>query len=249
MCQGYTCPTQTGKRALTPYFLNSGYTSRAEPEYFDDTLSDSELWQADVYKLAAQLGLKAHAQTLVDLGCGRAEKLMKYADMFQIVGVDFGQNIDYCQQHHHPGGWVRHDLNKHPYDARVLKDSVVICADVIEHLPDPMPLIQTLRYACQSAKYVLLSTPDRQRVHRGDHFGPPQNKYHVREWTNGELVQWLRSEDLPVQWYGWTISNQIRPDQVWTSLVVMSKTELVIGLPAEYEQAPIEWDSLGWKHD
>lgn len=231
------------------YNLPADYNHRTEPAYFDDVLEDTTAWQADVYKLAAQLALKAHSRTLVDLGCGRGEKLLPYANRFQVVGVDFGTNMDYCQEHNSPGGWVRHDLNAHPYDSRVLKDSVVICADVIEHLPNPMPLIQTLRYACQTAKYVLVSTPDRDRVYGRPHNGPPGNKYHCREWTNAELVQWFRSEDLPVQWHGWTISNQSRPDQVWTSLVVMSKTELVIGLPGPYQAAIVEWDSLGWKHD
>jgi SAM-dependent methyltransferase len=230
------------------YHLPASYTQRLEPEYFDDVLDDSIAWQADVYRLASQLALDSHMQRLVDIGCGRGHKLMQYADFFQLVGIDYGENIDYCHTNHSPGTWITINLNENSVLPRTFKDSVVICADVIEHLPDPMPLIQSLRNACETAKYVLLSTPDRNRVYRDEHHGPPGNPYHCREWTNSELVAWLRSEGLPVQWFGWTISNQTRPDQVWTSLVVMSKTELILGLPSVFEAAPVEWDSLGTKH-
>ncbi len=230
------------------YKLPDSYNHRAEPEYFDDVLDDSTAWQADVYRLASQLALDSHTPYLVDIGCGRGHKLMQYADMFSVTGIDYGENFDYCHTNHTLGYWLEADLNVAPIKPLAFRGSVVICADVIEHLPDPMPLIQTLRNACETAKYVLLSTPDRQRVYKGEHNGPPGNPYHCREWTNAELVAWLRSEGLPVQWFGWTISNDTRPDQVWTSLVVMSKTELILGLPSVFEAAPVEWDSLGTKH-
>lgn len=230
------------------YNLPDNYVSRTEPAYFDDVLPDSAAWQGDVYRLAAQLALNAHVENLVDLGCGRGEKLLPYADTFHVVGYDYGENITYCHEHNHPGTWVSVDLNTKTIHPSIFDGSVIICADVIEHLPDPMPLIQSLHNACETAKYVLLSTPDRQRVYKHEHYGPPGNPYHVREWANAELVSWLRSEGLPVQWHGWTISNEGRPDQVWTSLVVMSKTELVLGLPPMFEAAPVEWDTLGWKH-
>lgn len=230
------------------YNLPENYLHRIEPAYFDDVLDDSALWQADVYRLAAKLARDSKIDRLVDLGCGRAEKLMQYVNEFEVVGIDYGDNMDYCHKHHSPGVWVRADLNAISIHDNAFHDSVVICADVIEHLPDPMPLIQSLRNACETAKYVLLSTPDRDRVYKQKHYGPPGNPHHVREWTNAELVHWLRAEGLPVQWYGWTVSNDNRRDQVWTSLVVMSKTELVLNLPDVFESAPVLWDNLGLKH-
>jgi hypothetical protein len=231
------------------YNLPPDYQHRTEPAYFDDVLQDSSEWQKDVYRLAAHLARGAGIDRLVDIGCGRGEKLLTYADEFEIIGLDYGDNIAYCQEHNNPGTWVNVDLNRLIVPADMFYRSVVICADIIEHLPNPEIMIDTLKNACQLAKYVLLSTPDRQRVYHGQHSGPPGNPYHCREWTNAELVMWLRSEGLPVQWFGWTISNQHRPDQVWTSLVVLSKTELILNLTNEYEPAPVLWDSLAWKHD
>lgn len=230
------------------YNLPDTYEHRNEPAYFNDVLDDSTAWQADVYRQAAQFAQNIHARHLIDLGCGNGKKLKPYADDFKILGVDFGANLDAFAANK-VGQFLVCDFNQNPLPPTVFTDSVVICADVIEHIPDPTALVKTLKNACESAEYVLVSTPDRQRVYKGEHNGPPGNPYHCREWTNAELVQWFRSENLPVQWYGWTVSNDRRRDQVWTSLVVLSKRHLVLSLPPVFEPAPIHWNMLGIKHD
>lgn len=225
------------------YNLPAAYVSRDIPTYFDDVLDDSTAWQADVYRLAARLAAQSNVRRLVDLGCGRGHKLLQYADDFEIIGFDCGSNIEYCQQNHVPGTWIDHDLNTIPLRHDLFEQSVVICADVIEHLPNPEMLLKTLQNAVQSAEFVLVSTPDRQRVYRGlsnlaTHLGPPGNPFHVREWTNGELQGWFESEGLPVVWTGWTISNETRPDQVWTSLLVLSNKHDINALSTQYEPKP-----------
>lgn len=232
---------------MTPYFLKSGYISRETPKYFDDVLQDSTFWQADVYGLAAQLAKDCGITELVDIGCGRAEKLLQFADEFTLIGFDYGDNIKHLAQQYPKHEWIPVNLNQSVLSADLFENSVVICADVIEHLPDPAPLIQTLKNACKKARFVLLSTPDRERIHHGEHNGPPDNLHHVREWTNAELVQYLQHEGLPVKWHGWTVSHRKYPDQLWTSLVILSR-EFILGLPYAFEPAPIEWDLLGVNH-
>jgi SAM-dependent methyltransferase len=242
-------PVHKENAKMTPFCLKSGYVSREVPDYFDDVLTDSTYWQADVYQLAAQLARETLAWRLVDIGCGRAEKLLTFAEEFSLAGYDFGANIDYLKAAHaSEGRWWNVDLGATPIkNPDLFQDSVVICADIIEHLPDPSALMATLRTACKAASYVLISTPDRERIHHGDHDGPPANKHHVREWTNSELVQYLRSEDLPVQWHGWTVSHRKYADQLWTSLAIISK-HLILGLPPVFEPAPIIWDGIGVKN-
>lgn len=219
------------------YGIKDGYTARLEPDYFQDVLGDSAQWQADVYRLAVQLARKYGAKHLIDLGCGRGHKLIQYANEFEIVGVDYGDNIAYCHAHHSPGSWVTEDIGATVLDSSFFEDSVVICADVIEHLPDPTALMKTLRNASKVAKYVIVSTPDRLRVYKGEHQGPPGNPAHVREWTNSELQAYFKGEGFVIQWAGWTISNDFRPDQVWTSLLVLSNTHTVDSMLPEYESA------------
>lgn len=229
------------------YNLPNQYIHRTDPAYFNDVLDDSSDWQADVYRLAVELAQQSETPYIIDLGCGNGKKLKPYASAFKILGIDYGANLDAFAANK-VGKFLVCDFNQNPLPPSIFTDSVVICADVIEHIPDPTTLIDTLKNACESANYVLVSTPDRQRVYKGEHYGPPGNPCHCREWTNSELVHWLRSEGLPVQWYGWTVSNDNRRDQVWTSLVILSKENIITGLPSVFEPAPIVWDSLGFKH-
>lgn len=224
---------------MNTYGIKPNYVSRTEPAYFDDTLPDSTSWQADVYRQAAHLARQVNIKRLIDLGCGQGGKLAPYGDSFDIAGIDFGANIDACKRLRPGGQWVSLDLNKQVVAAGAFRDSVVICADVIEHLPTPEYLLQTFQQACMTAAYVLVSTPDRFRVYNGhDHDGPPGNPYHVREWSHNELETLFLAQGLPVRWSGWTISNEIRPDQVWTSLIILSKQYQVGSMPSTFEPAP-----------
>ena len=221
------------------YGLKANYTSRTEPAYFEDALPDSTAWQANVYRQAAHLARQVGIKRLVDIGCGRGGKLAAYANSFAIAGIDYGSNIDECIRLYPDGQWVSLDLNAQVIAADAFRHSVAICADVIEHLPTPEALLQTLLQASKSAAYVLVSTPDRLRVYGGlDHDGPPGNPYHVREWSHIELEALFLAQGLPVRWSGWTISNEIRPDQVWTSLIIISNQYRVGSMPSVFEPAP-----------
>jgi len=220
------------------YGLKANYVRRTEPAYFEDTLSDSIAWQADVYRAAATLARKAGAKKIIDLGCGRGGKLVPYQNEFETVGVDFGSNIEHCRKNYPNGQWIAADLNTQIIPADVFTDSVVLSADVIEHLPSPDALVASLRNACETAKYVLVSTPDRSRVHKRDHDGPPVNKFHCSEWLLSELESWFTDEGLPIRWAGWIASNDARPDQMHTSLLVLSKSETVDSLSFTYQSAP-----------
>lgn len=219
------------------YGIKENYTTQLEPQYFQDVLDDSAQWQAGVYRLAAQLARHYGAKRIIDLGCGRAQKLLQYADEFQVVGVDYGDNIQHLINARPDQHWVIADLNTDIIDSENFENSVVICADVIEHIPDPSALMKTLRNAAKVAKYVIVSTPDRLKVYKGEHDGPPGNPAHVREWTNAELQAYFKTAGFTIQWAGWTISNDARPDQVWTSLLVLSNTHTIDSMMPEYRPA------------
>ena len=224
------------------YNLPPNYTHRTAPEYFNDVLPDSSAWQADVYRLAVSLARMAGVEWIIDIGCGRGEKLLKYAAEFLTLGFDYGENINHCPatpKHK----WECVDLTTEAIRWEYFENAVVVCADVIEHLPHLEALLETLQNACAAAPFVLLSTPDRARVYNGrEQSGPPGNPYHCREWKLFELIGLLTSKDLPVRWAGWTISNDTRPDQVWTSLVVMSKQHNIQIQNPRYEAAT-KWNA------
>jgi hypothetical protein len=67
-----------------------------------------------------------------------------------------------------------------PISERIAREAVVICADVIEHLPDPVPLVRNLASLAERSRAVVVSTPDRALVGGPHHLGPPGNPSHAR---------------------------------------------------------------------
>ena len=89
--------------------------------------------------------------------------------------------------------WVEHDLDSAAPLTVDVAGSVVICADVIEHVTDPSVLAAKLSMMLEAgALAVLISTPEREVAHGLWALGPPPNPSHVREWTIRELAAFLR---------------------------------------------------------
>lgn len=215
------------------YGIKNTYTSRDEINYFHDVTSDGKLWQIDVVPIAAHLARVNHAKTLVDIGCGRGHKIELYTHEFNVIGVDFGANIDYCKQTYRKGQWIAANLeNEIPAISDAdLKNSIIICSDVIEHLANPKQLVDTLAVYAVYAKAVILTTPDRLRTYGYDHDGTPGNPHHVREWTLSELGKWLSEFPFNFHWAGWTLNND-HDRQFTTQLFILSKLRGAVDLTA-----------------
>ena len=188
-------PAPTDTERADRHFLPAGYRERGEPEYFDDESEPGIEYQPDVYRKAARLARSVGATTIVDVGCGRARKLAALHPEFELIGLDFGNNIEHCRQAYPFGTWVEHDLDREDsllVDQDVLAESVVVCADVVEHVGRPQRALRALRATFPPAHAILISTPDRIRINLGRPLGPPFNEAHVREWTRSEFANLLR---------------------------------------------------------
>ncbi len=192
-----TTPVRDAATDTDDYCIRPDYVARPVPEYYADTPSGIT-WQPDVYPEAQRVARLVGARTIVDLGSGNGAKLAPMHPEFEIVGVDIGSNLEYVRRHHPQGTWIEHDFEGDgplPLDDELLADAVVVCADVIEHLMDPLPLLAKLHDAfARGAAAVLLSTPERAQTWGADHAGPPPNTCHVREWTIDELGALLGRE-------------------------------------------------------
>ncbi len=192
--------------------LPEGYIERLDPDYFSDAeyYSASVIHQPEVYDAADYLLRSSGRSIVVDIGCGTGRKLLTIQAQRRI-GVDFGSNIAFCRSHHADWGeWVEADLSNPPCLAiadLANHDTVVICADVVEHLPDPGPLLSLLAACYRNGAIVLTSTPDRERVRGAEHKGPPPNAAHVREWALDEYSSLLSSMGLPPTFAGYTLNN------------------------------------------
>jgi len=209
------------------YCIKNGYQARAKPEYFTDSVTERSgcVWQPDVYPLAGILARRLHCHQVIDIGCGRAEKLAGLHPEFQLTGVDYGENIRFCRDHHNFGQWIEADLEK-PLNltlpAHLLSQSLIVCSDVIEHLVNPTALLRSLRRLLEIAPAILLSTPERELVRGKDHLGPPPNQAHVREWSLNELQSLLKQHGCPLNFIGLTRSNT-RTNEAKTILAVLTR--------------------------
>jgi SAM-dependent methyltransferase len=206
---------------MTALCLPDGYVENPTPVAYAPSDVGPE-WQPDVLPFAADLARFAGASTIVDLGCGAARKLIPLASEFDVIGVDLPEIIDALPDV--PGAtWIAHDLEAKALPKAVVVDgSVVVCSDVIEHVPDVARLRTRFRQVLRGgAGCVVISTPDRDCYYEPDHLGPPRNPTHVREWSLDELADLLTSWGFTIEHAGHTRSNDASPNE-WTSLVVIS---------------------------
>ena len=188
------------KQAMSKYCIKAGYHEQLK--LAKAIAGVNSLYQPDVYTFAEVLGKLVNTQTVVDIGCGRGERLAKLYDSFFItIGVDLQKAIDICKKSYPLLDWRACDLEqiKPGFDFLTideLEGAVIICADVVEHLQDPDPLIATIKKWLEHASVAILSTPERDLEYRKAHNGPPQNVNHKREWNLDEFKTYLHSRGL-----------------------------------------------------
>ena len=203
-------------RGLRPlpgrYFLPSGYRSREQPAYDYEHRDDGIVYQPDVYADAARIAERLRALRIIDVGCGNGEKLVALHPRYEIVGIDKGDNLERCRERFPFGTWLEHDLDSdEPLPVGdAVEGSVLICADVIEHLLYPERLLEKLRLGLSRADAILISTPERDLTHGTGHMGPPPNPAHVREWTLHEFAILLAAHGFEHGFIGLTTQNSVQ---------------------------------------
>jgi SAM-dependent methyltransferase len=200
-------------RSAVTLFLPEGYVENAPASadadgtpYWNDDLPDPVLrdrtlrWQEPVYRYASRR-FGPTTRTVLDVGCGTGHKLVRYFSgrAEHVVGLDQGSAIERARRNFPGGTWIEGDFGADASWAQAAEAApdLVICADVIEHLADPIDLLDRLRVFGRGP--IVLSTPDRSRLDGACPLGPPLNPRHVREWTMGELQALVRSQGFEVE--------------------------------------------------
>jgi predicted TPR repeat methyltransferase len=195
--------------------LPPAYTPNPEPTYFvDDT---SAVWQPDLY---AEVASDARCGgTILDLGCGAGDKLVALDDRFALVGVDCGENIQTAVRQTR-GRWLALDLEAAFPEIESPSETTIIAADVVEHLRDPRLILWGLSKAhFDGSPLIVISTPDRDKLHGPDHLGPPANPCHAREWAPHEFRRLLADYGLrsePTRWTRSSSASERRDTMVFT---------------------------------
>ncbi|MFD4477174.1 class I SAM-dependent methyltransferase [Streptomyces sp. NPDC058471] len=196
------------------YFIRSGYRSRDQVQYFLDETDDTVTWQPDVYPFAAARALELGRDVVIDIGCGRAGKLasLDYEyPAWSYIGVDFGDNLVWCRDNRPFGEWIEVDLEsaeRLPIAPALVRRSIVVCSDVIEHLVNPAPVLSLIRgLLMEGSAAAVLSTPARECRSGYDTPGPPRNLSHVREWASDEFRALLEASGFKIHHAGLTRSD------------------------------------------
>ncbi len=224
------------KLMQNPFNLPFNYKVNGIPEYFiDDLCAEVDgVFQPDVYELAGRLASHLRAHKIVDLGCGNADKLCELNVDIHKVGVDFGSNLKLARIRHPELTLLEIDLQK---DSRKLlhqtKDAIVISSDVIEHLENPLILIQFLKRCLSNVAGIVISTPDRDVARGLGSLGPPENRSHVMEWNRSELNTLLHREGLKPLFHENTRTNNLSSEKGSQTIFVPGKRFDKYDFPAE----------------
>lgn len=147
--------------------------------------------QVPVYRLVGRLARRRGASTVIDVGCGTGDKLVRYVagHVDEVIGLDQGSGLEQAVRRFPFHRWIEVDLGSDAGWGPVVGSvaDIVVCADVVEHVDDPYALLRRLHRLAGPRGTVVLSTPDRSRLDRGGPSGPPHNARHVREWSEDEL--------------------------------------------------------------
>ncbi len=204
----------TGAPNLSSFGLPPNYVSRPAPIYFDDApyVESKIIHQPEVYQAADYLLKGGQRTTIIDVGCGNGRKL-RSVEAGRHIGVDFGSNLSLCRKLFGEWGeWIEADFSS--ADCLAISEladekTVVVCADVVEHLLNPEPLVALLAACYRQGAIVLTSTPDRIRVRGVHHRGSPPNPSHIREWALAEYAEFLAGHGLPPIFAGYTLNNNV----------------------------------------
>jgi len=220
-------------------YLPPGYRRNACNEAFVDAPS-SLTYQPHVYALAGRCVEVSGATRVIDLGCGSGRKLTALPPGTRISVYDL--HPDEASLRTQLSG-VTLDVHRCDFERAFprfsdeeLADTIVICADVVEHLREPAAFLAQLASVARRCQFLFLSTPARDRARGAGDLGPPANPAHCQEWTLDEFVLLARSNGLRVPLHGYTWNTD---HHGWKSTILAIDGRAAVPATAPLAAAPV----------
>lgn len=194
------------------HFLKDGYRARppedalAAPSVLDDfwtevRVADARrmLYQFEVYQLAAKLAARRGRPRSLDIGCGppiKAKQIL--APVCASVTLVDHPGVEAAARSEFPEArFIPCDLEIADADCGG-RFGLVVCADVLEHLYDPVPCMRMIRRHLEPGGIVVLSTPERDYLRGPDCMASPKPE-HVREWSQHEFRRFVEHHGFRVR--------------------------------------------------
>jgi 2-polyprenyl-3-methyl-5-hydroxy-6-metoxy-1,4-benzoquinol methylase len=178
-------------------FIKDGYVANVsartldiEPSdryWTDERIEYSARYQHHVYLLAARIAAQNQYRVGLDLGCGSGTKAARILSKVlpEIILVDQPSSEKLAKKALPDANFVSADLETCEFVMEAQMD-LIICADVVEHLADPLPCINFARDHLKTTGTAIFSTPERDILRGPDCMTSP-HPAHVREWNATEF--------------------------------------------------------------
>ena len=172
--------------------------------FWPNRLSELQLkWQIPVYKAAQRIANSNGCRTILDVGCGSGHKLVRHFQSFAttLIGMDQESGIRIVRELFPEVFAIAGDFDESSFWTTAGNHcaDLIICADVIEHVREPVLFLRNLGRIMSDQSILVLSSPDRDRLENCSNFGPPRNPRHVREWTPKEMIGLLLSNGFALK--------------------------------------------------
>ena len=216
------------------FFTKSGYRCRLDA--IGDFSRDAN--RPDVFRFAAWLGEKFGCHGAIALGCGQSESAMQILQPLQLTFVDFGESAARFREVHPAAEVIEHDFSESPIRLsrrEQVAQSVVICSDVFEFLPNPLPLLESIRDLMRDSPVAILAASERDRIRGPEHMGPPLDPRRVRLWNLSEFEKLLKHAGLNVAFVGLAAQDdRDRGKKTIVAVVRPQGTETIRAAPPDY---------------
>lgn len=200
-----------GSKSYCSYIKPSYVAHVVSPNYVDDAVPTE--FQYGTYLKAQQLAIGC--SVIIDIGSSHGW----FHYLFEgkhIIGVDRYE----CKTLHE---FIQRDFEM-PGQLEFktgIKNAVVICADVIEHLNHYGYLMEELQRLLSQVYAVIISTPDRAYWRGPDDNGPPPTEWHAREWNMPEWIRFISQLDASRYEFFRSQSMLSRPEVLGTLTAVL----------------------------
>lgn len=170
--------------------------------YWEQPSLNNTLYQEPVYRYARRLIKRSRTSAVLDVGTGSGVKLENFVLPVaeRVVGFDQGSGIELARQRCCGIEWIDGDLMSEESWSKLAgrQFGLLVCADVVEHVENPVFLLARMWDLLERKGHLLISTPDRMRFDHPSPLGPPTNLRHVREWTRDEFELLLESTGFEI---------------------------------------------------
>ena len=147
---------------------------------------------------------------ILDLGCGtgfNTAYLMGKLNASQVLGVDISKSaVEFARSTYPFGSFIEGNISSPLLDCGTAAWDVILCCEVIEHVPHPEALLDTVHRHLDGAGMAFISTPNRP-VFSLNYEPSPVNHTHIKEYTLSEFRDMLQAKFSKVEIWGQRFSN------------------------------------------